>query len=55
MKIDNIKFKKIARCENVFMTDGNIIFCELCEVKINSSENNIHNGTALNINLAQYL
>ena len=36
----NLKLKKIVRefGENVLMTDGNIIFCKLCEVKINSDK-----------------
>jgi len=36
----NLKLKQIVReCgENVLMTDGNIIFCKLCEVKINSDK-----------------
>jgi len=36
----NLKFKKIVSefDENVLMTDGNIIFSKLCEVKINSDK-----------------
>jgi len=40
VKNENLKLKKIVRefGENVLMTDGNIIFCKLCEVKINSDK-----------------
>ncbi|KAE9529788.1 hypothetical protein AGLY_011884 [Aphis glycines] len=36
----NLKLKKIVKefGENVLMTDGNIIFCKLCEIKINSDK-----------------
>jgi hypothetical protein len=40
VKNENLKLKKIVRKfgENVLMTDGNIIFCKLCEDKINSDK-----------------
>jgi len=36
----NLKLKKFLNKfgENALMTDGNIIFCKLCEVKINSDK-----------------
>jgi hypothetical protein len=38
VKNENLKLKKIVRKfdEKVLITDGNIIFCKLCKVKINS-------------------
>jgi hypothetical protein len=38
LKVPSLKKYVIEFGENVFSTDGNILFCKICETKVNGSK-----------------